>query len=242
MSPQALLDVVTRPLVARRRSRRMARLYSRFLDPGDLCFDVGANLGGRVEAFRALGARVVAIEPDPACHAALRRRFGADPGVTVLGVGLAESEGRRPLWAAGASTLSSMSEEWIETVRRSGRFSEFSWDAAVEVPVTTLEAAIADLGRPRFCKIDVEGYEARVLEGLRTPVEALSFEYAHEARESAFACMERLGRLGEYEFCFSPAETMDLCGGWRPLEEQRAALERLTDPLAWGDVYARALS
>jgi len=220
----------------------VARLYSTFLGPGDLCFDIGANAGDRVEILRGMGAKVVAVEPEPKCHAALLRRFSADPGVTVLGVGLAEAEGSRTLRTAGASTLSSMSEGWIASVRESGRFSGFSWDDAVEVPVTTLEATIREHGRPRFCKIDVEGYEPRVLEGLQSPVEALSFEYAQEARENAFECMARLAELGDYEFCFSPEESMDLGADWRTLAEQRSSLERMTDRLAWGDIYARLVT
>ena len=184
---------------------------------------------------------MVAVEPQPGCVAALRDRFSDDPEVTILPVGLAEADGSRELQISSASTLSSMSEGWIESVRSSGRFSQFSWDGVVEVTVTTLESAIAEYGRPRFCKVDVEGYEPHVLNGLRSPIEALSFEYAHEARENAYACMARLDELADYEFCFSPGESMDLGGGWHPLSEQRRMLESLSDQLAWGDVYARAV-
>ena len=50
----------------RRRRAAMERLYARFVQPGDLVFDVGAHVGDRVAAFRRLGARVVAVEPQPA--------------------------------------------------------------------------------------------------------------------------------------------------------------------------------
>jgi FkbM family methyltransferase len=152
---------------------------------------------------------------------------------------LAEEEGSRKLQLATASTISSMSEGWIESMRSSGRFSEFSWEDVVEVPVTTLESVVAEHGRPRFCKIDVEGYETHVLNGLQGPIEALSFEYAHEARENAYACMVRLDELADHEFCFSPGESMDLDRDWHRFPDQQRMLERLSDPLAWGDVYAR---
>jgi hypothetical protein len=41
----------------------MDRLYSRFVRPGDLVFDIGAHVGDRVASFRRLGAHVVAAEP-----------------------------------------------------------------------------------------------------------------------------------------------------------------------------------
>jgi FkbM family methyltransferase len=236
------LAAVRQRRVARRHSKLMGALYSSFLAPGDLCFDVGANVGDRVATMRTLGARVVAVEPQPVCVAALRERFSGDRDVVVMPVGLAEEAGMRELRLASASTLSSMSGDWIEATRSSGRFSEFSWDETVDVPVTTLESVIAEHGSPRFCKIDVEGYEVNVLRGLQSPIEALSFEYAHEARANALACMARLDEIGDYEFCFSPGESMDLGGGWHPLDRQWQMLDALPDPLAWGDVYARTAS
>ena len=51
---------------------------AQFVRPGDLVFDVGAHVGDRIAAFRRLGARVVAVEPQPALvrtlQAALRPR------------------------------------------------------------------------------------------------------------------------------------------------------------------------
>ena len=43
----------------------MDALYARFVKPGDLVFDVGSHVGDRIAAFRRLGARVVACEPNP---------------------------------------------------------------------------------------------------------------------------------------------------------------------------------
>ena len=45
-----------------RQTQKMKSFYSHFIGKGDLCFDVGANLGNRAEVFLALGATVVAIE------------------------------------------------------------------------------------------------------------------------------------------------------------------------------------
>ncbi|HEY1471426.1 MAG TPA: FkbM family methyltransferase [Candidatus Acidoferrum sp.] len=43
----------------------MYRLYSEFVSAGDLVFDIGANIGDYAEMFARLGARVVAVEPNP---------------------------------------------------------------------------------------------------------------------------------------------------------------------------------
>ena len=47
------------------RRGRLSRFYGQFLSPGDLAFDLGAHVGNRVRVFRRLGARVVAVEPQP---------------------------------------------------------------------------------------------------------------------------------------------------------------------------------
>ena len=50
--------------------------YSQFIKSGDLCFDVGACKGNRVEPFLELGAKVIAIEPQPRHADYLRKKFG----------------------------------------------------------------------------------------------------------------------------------------------------------------------
>jgi protein-L-isoaspartate O-methyltransferase len=56
----------------RSRAAAMDALYRQFVKPGDLVFDIGAHVGDRVAAFRRLGARVVAVEPQPALKLTLR--------------------------------------------------------------------------------------------------------------------------------------------------------------------------
>src|SRR6184192_1380228 len=67
----------------RRRAAAMDRLHGNFVRPGDLVFDVGAHVGDRVASFRRLGARVVAVEPQPALVTTLKLLYGRDPTVTI---------------------------------------------------------------------------------------------------------------------------------------------------------------
>ncbi len=64
--------------------RRALRLYGEFLRPGELGFDIGAHVGSRVRTWRRLGARVVAVEPQPDFVRILRLFFGRDRGVTIV--------------------------------------------------------------------------------------------------------------------------------------------------------------
>jgi 23S rRNA (adenine-N6)-dimethyltransferase len=51
---------------------------------GDLVFDLGAGYGALTAPLAGTGARVIAVELDPALAGRLRRRFAADPLIAVV--------------------------------------------------------------------------------------------------------------------------------------------------------------
>lgn len=63
-------------------ARRMA-FYKQWIKPGDLVFDIGANIGNRTRVFADIGARVVAVEPLPHCYWALRWMFKFRPVIVI---------------------------------------------------------------------------------------------------------------------------------------------------------------
>ena len=69
---------------------------------------------------------------------------------------------------------------------------------------------IERFGVPAFVKIDVEGGEPAVLNGLSHPIATVSFEYLPGALDQVEACAARLGAIGPYEFNWSPGETFRL--------------------------------
>ena len=225
--------------------RRALRLYGEFLGPGDVGFDIGAHVGSRVRTWRRLGARVIAVEPQPDCLRILRLFFRRDRGVILVPEAVGARAGRARLAVSTATpTVSSMSPDWIETVTADHRFSRIQWDGSVEVEVTTLDELIAVHGVPAFCKIDVEGFEVDVLEGLSRPVPALSFEYlppAHDAALTALEIVERLGEVaGGYRYNYSPIETMRYASDrWLEATELVRLLDRFRPLGRSGDVYAR---
>ena len=220
----------------------MKVLYSAFVRPGDRVFDVGANLGNRTAMFLELGARVIVVEPQLICVAALRTRFAGEPRVTIVPKALGSSAGVAEIRTSQAHGISSMSADWVASVRDSGRFAMYSWDRTEQVSVTTIDALIAEYGRPAFCKLDVEGFESQVLAGLSTALPALSFECAPEYLTNAYSCIDRLTELGEYQYNYNLNETMSLeLASWVRADQMRAIL-RTIEGGAFADVYANLLS
>jgi FkbM family methyltransferase len=231
------------------RNGRLRHFYAQFIQPGDLCFDVGAHVGNRLRAWVGLGARVVAIEPQPQMMKWLKRLYGEpeaasgrNPHITLLEQAVGAEAGTATLHISQrAPTVSTLSTAWMTAVQQDPSFHKVQWDTAVTVPVVTLDELIGRYGRPAFCKIDVEGYELEVLRGLLQPLPALSFEYIPAAIEIAIGCIERLGELGRYEFNYSPGESHQLqAAKWLTAMEMTAVLAQMQK--GSGDVYGRWLS
>ena len=219
--------------------RARKRFYAQFVGPGDLVFDVGANMGNRTDVFQDLGATVVAVEPQAACQQELARRYGEHPRVHLVDAGLGPEPGARVLYVGSEHTLTTMSPDWIDATRRSGRFATYSWTEQGSVPITTLDRLVDEFGTPRFCKIDVEGFEVEVLEGLSRPLQVVSLEFAAEFLDRTRAALAILAALGARRFNLSSGESYALdLAAWVDRETVEAELAGLPK-LAFGDVYAR---
>src|SRR5262245_61592772 len=151
------------------RARRLRRFYAQFVTPGSLCFDVGAHAGNRVRCWLQLGARVVAVEPQPDFVRLLRLLYGRDPRVEILAVAIGRSRGAGTLLVSERTpTVTTLSHDWVNAVRANPSFAGVRWDGEQRVEIHTLQELVERHGVPRFVKIDVEGYEAEVLAGLET--------------------------------------------------------------------------
>lgn len=192
-------------------SAAMDALYGRFIAPGDLAFDIGAHVGDRISSFRRLGARVVAVEPQPLACRALRLLHGRDRDVTLVAAACGRSEGKLTLQINSANpTISTASPAFTRAADGASGWQGQHWDHAMDVPCTTLDGLIKEHGEPQFTKIDVEGFEADVLEGLSHPLKALSFEFTTIQRDVALACIERLSTLAPYAFNVALGESQRL--------------------------------
>lgn len=221
--------------------RRLMRFYSQFVNQGDLCFDIGAHVGNRTQAFLALGAKVVAVEPQPMCYDYLQKRFGRNNNCKIVTKAIADSSGPLTMYISHAApTISTLSnDEWRDQVGRDTWF-EVQWEEELTVESITLDDLIDEFGMPAFCKIDVENFEARVLSGLSKPIQALSFEYYPPFTLDTLACIDHLDQLAAYEYNWSFGESQKFnSDSWVSAEEMKDVIGTYSSPREYGDIYAR---
>src|SRR5262249_26487175 len=118
------------------RARAMDQLYRQFIAPGDLVFDVGAHVGDRIASFRRLGARVVAVEPQPALHRTLRLLFGRDRKVVLVAAAVGRAAGTAVFRINSDNpTISTLSDDFIAATRDAAGWEGETWPASLEVTV-----------------------------------------------------------------------------------------------------------
>ena len=234
--------VIYRALPGRRRA--LTRFYGELLAPDALAFDIGAHVGNRTAALLALGARVVALEPQPLFARTLTRLHGRDPRVALIESAVGREAGSATLAISRRHpTVSTLSTDWIDRVGTTAGFERVRWDRSVTVPVTTLDALVSRYGRPDFCKIDVEGMEEEILAGLSVAIPLVAVEYLPATLDIALGCVARLDSLGRYAYNFSRGESHRLAlDAWTDGATLGESLRRAVRDGVSGDLYARLVA
>ena len=182
----------------------------------------------------------MAVEPQESCYKILQKKFGNK--ITIIAKGLGEREGVKDFYISNASTISSFSTEWINSVKEE-RFKEYNWNKVVKIEMTTLDKLIEQYGIPVFIKIDVEGYELDVLRGLSQPVEMLSFEYTvPEQINKVVECIERIEKNDANIECnYSIGERMIFAfQNWQTVEKIKDHIKtKAFIDSGFGDIYVR---
>ena len=222
------------------RRSALRQFYASIVKPGELVFDIGAHVGSRSSTLLKLGAKVVAVEPQPAFADFIEQRFvGTLTGFERVAVG--RSAGQIDLLISSRHpTVTSISSRFVETVKQSKGFSQVVWDRKVTVPMVTLDHLVGKYGLPAFCKIDVEGAEAEILYGLSKPIPLIAFEYIPAMPSVASNAIDRLMGIGNYRFNRVVGEQHRFVSDrWKSADELLVELSQMPPETQSGDVYAR---
>lgn len=221
--------------------KRMVRFYSEFIRPGDLCFDVGAHTGNRTGTWLSMGARVVSAEPQPAFARLLKKKYGHNPRFFLESTAIGSIQGKARLYISRMNpAISTLSGQWKNIM--TDFEPALTWEDYADVEVQTLDYLMARYGNPVFCKIDVEGFELEVLSGLSVPLRALSFELFPTTPERTILCIEKIEKLGSYEYNWSLTESFRMNSpSWPNASGMIQTIKAYTGRKS-GDIYARLQS
>jgi FkbM family methyltransferase len=207
---------------------------------GDVIYDIGANHGGKTDMFLRLGARVVAVEPDDSNQRILQKKFIwmrlKPKPVDIVGKAVSKETGTATMWVhEPGSAKNTISEKWVDVLAGDGsRFGQtLSFQQSKSVPTVTLDELFKRYGMPFFIKIDVEGHEVSVLEGLSKPVPFLSFEVnLPEFVDEGCECVRILARTnpaGQFNYAADCKDGLRL-SHWADAAEFLQVLSTCQDP------------
>lgn len=127
------------------------RAILKLLQPGSVCFDIGANIGYYTLNFAKLGATVYAFEPAPINLERLRRNVQLNKAnVTIIPCAVGDQNGEIGM---SAPSLGNHGTIWVTDQGK--------------IPIVTLDSFVKaqSIQHLDLIKVDIEGCEARLIRG-----------------------------------------------------------------------------
>ena len=176
-----------------------------------LLFDIGANRGDATVVGVALGYRVIAVEAAPKVFKELVSNFVYNPNVVPLKLAVSNTNNEViEFYEAAEDGLSTMNKEWLTSEAMPYNGKPYRTITATTI---TIDKLVELYGTPDLIKIDVEGAEWAVFQGMSKSYGMLAFEWTDVTIDDHIKQLEYLRSLGYKEvapqFIVSHLETPD---------------------------------
>lgn len=155
------------------REEQMKYLLERELGPGNVVLDIGANIGYYTAMIGNLvgqSGQVYAMEPEPRNYALLQdnvRLNGMEAWVETFNVAASDARGTARLFVSEYSNLNTLFPEGYDGVHTPGVTGQ-----VVEIEATDLSSFLEGRRPVDLLRMDIEGAEVEVLNGLAPAVES----------------------------------------------------------------------
>lgn len=206
-----------------------------------LIFDIGSNTGSFAKAWRNSGEynKVICVEANPELIPVLDGLFFEDKNVVVINKLVTDTVGKlTDFHICKNHVLSTASIDWMCTSRFANRFKDAR---KIQVESITLDDLVKLYGEPNLIKIDVEGHEFEVLQGLTTKQQTICFEWVEERTARIIECCKYLMRLGYTQFAYTLREDyLHIPEKYYPFHELDFFHNiNITGFTKWGNFFAR---
>ena len=213
------------------------------LQPPNLIFDIGANIGNWALANTGKCDRVIAVEASPSTYQLLLENCGKHSKIECVHGAVCNSIEKEITFyqCRNYNTLSTLNREWFDDPQ--SRFYRLEYDA-ITCPTISIDQLITRYGKPSFIKIDVEAAEFICLQSLTQAVDLLCFEWASETDQVTQQCLnyasQKLGYGWFYlQFCDDPYDSRPPNDAYYSLDELQRRLAQTVPRQDWGMIWLK---
>ena len=175
-------------------------------DANSVYLEIGANNIGTcvMEMLLGTNANIIAFEPHPMNIFVLQQTISKldstlQDRVRLVPVGLGDKKGSSTIFSAN----NNMGNSIIGAIVKDGGGQKFDEKLQYKVPIERLDSIIKSDTHVKLVKMDAQGFECNILEGMgqdvASGIETIKFEYSH-AHLAAQNCTDLLGKMRAYGY------------------------------------------
>lgn len=179
----------------------------------EVAFDVGSFVGDSIVGIKSMGyEHIVCVEPDPHNFAKLKSNYGGDSTVTLINKAVTDKRGEivKLYSTRNLPFLNSLDPDWLTKTRHNQYYRPNQYEEIDVETITILDIIEYVRKSPDYIKIDVEGFESKVIRCIKEKPELISFEWISERLDDNLSCISMLKDIGFKQFYICSGEEIPL--------------------------------